>query len=135
MHTFLRIGALRQAIDRPAIDLVRRHRLIGESDYSFGSGWGVDLAYGSGFEALRDTVATGRAYLEDETSPLVWIEAVEGRLAWRRIGSARVGEELRLILLDASQPEGSESLLATDADYVQFVMASAAESYSKQYGT
>lgn len=36
---------------------------------------------------------------------------------------------------NASLPEGSESLLATDADYVQFVMASAAESYSKQYGT
>jgi len=36
---------------------------------------------------------------------------------------------------NASQPEGSESLLATDADYVQFVMASAAESYSKQYNT
>lgn len=36
---------------------------------------------------------------------------------------------------NASQPEGSESLLSTDADYVQFVMASAAESYSKQYGT
>ena len=35
----------------------------------------------------------------------------------------------------ATQPEGLESLLATDADYVQFVMASAAESYSKQYGT
>ena len=36
---------------------------------------------------------------------------------------------------NASQPEGSESLLATDADYVQFVMASAAESYFKQYNT
>lgn len=36
---------------------------------------------------------------------------------------------------NASQPEGSESLLDTDADYVQFVMASAAESYSKQYNT
>jgi hypothetical protein len=34
---------------------------------------------------------------------------------------------------NASQPEGSESLLAADADYVQFVMAGAAESYSKQY--
>jgi len=33
----------------------------------------------------------------------------------------------------ASQPEGSGNLLSTDADYVQFVMASAAESYSKQY--
>lgn len=32
-----------------------------------------------------------------------------------------------------SQPEGSEDVLATDANYVQFVMASAAESYSKQY--
>ena len=36
---------------------------------------------------------------------------------------------------NASQPEGSENLLSTDSDYVQFVMASAAESYSKQYGT
>ena len=36
---------------------------------------------------------------------------------------------------NASQPEGSERLLSTDADYVQFVMASAAESYSKQYNT
>lgn len=36
---------------------------------------------------------------------------------------------------NASQPEGSESLLSTDAEYVQFVMASAAESYSKQYNT
>ena len=36
---------------------------------------------------------------------------------------------------NASQPEGSENLLSTDADYVQFVMASAAESYSKQYNT
>ena len=34
---------------------------------------------------------------------------------------------------NASQLEGSESLLSTDAEYVQFVMASAAESYSKQY--
>ena len=36
---------------------------------------------------------------------------------------------------NASQPENSETLLASDADYVQFVMASAAESYSKQYNT
>ena len=36
---------------------------------------------------------------------------------------------------NASQTEGSENLLATDADYVQFVMASAAESYSKQYNS
>ena len=36
---------------------------------------------------------------------------------------------------NASLPEGSENLLSTDADYVQFVMASAAESYSKQYNT
>ena len=36
---------------------------------------------------------------------------------------------------NSSQPEGSENRLSTDADYVQFVMASAAESYSKQYGT
>ena len=36
---------------------------------------------------------------------------------------------------NASQPEGSESLLSTDADYVQFVMESAADSYSKQYNT
>lgn len=36
---------------------------------------------------------------------------------------------------NATQPEDSESLLATDADYVQFVMASAAESYSKQYNS
>ena len=36
---------------------------------------------------------------------------------------------------NASRPEGSENLLSTDADYVQFVMASAAESYSKQHGT
>jgi hypothetical protein len=36
---------------------------------------------------------------------------------------------------NASQPEDSENLLATDAEYVQFVMASAAESYSKQYST
>lgn len=36
---------------------------------------------------------------------------------------------------NASQPKGSEILLSTDADYVQFVMTSAAESYSKQYNT
>ena len=36
---------------------------------------------------------------------------------------------------NASQPENSGNLLASDADYVQFVMASAAESYSKQYNT
>lgn len=36
---------------------------------------------------------------------------------------------------NASQPEGSENLLSSDAEYVQFVMASAAESYSKQYNT
>jgi hypothetical protein len=36
---------------------------------------------------------------------------------------------------NASQPEDSENLLTTDADYVQFVMASAAESYFKQYNT
>ena len=36
---------------------------------------------------------------------------------------------------NATLPEDSENLLATDADYVQFVMASAAESYSKQYNT
>ncbi|MBU6408099.1 MAG: DEAD/DEAH box helicase [Alphaproteobacteria bacterium] len=104
---FARAAQAPQYVTAEDIDLVRRYRLMAESDYSFGSGWGVDLAYGPGFEALRDTVATGRAYLEDETSPLVWIEAVEGRLAWRRIGSARAGEELRLILFDASQPEGS----------------------------
>jgi hypothetical protein len=32
-------------------------------------------------------------------------------------------------------PEDSTDRLNTDAEYVQFVMASAAESYSKQYNT
>ena len=32
-------------------------------------------------------------------------------------------------------PEDSIDRLNTDAEYVQFVMASAAESYSKQYNT
>ena len=34
---------------------------------------------------------------------------------------------------NASLPEDSADRLATDSEYVQFVMASAAESYSKQY--
>ena len=34
---------------------------------------------------------------------------------------------------NASLAEDSADLLKTDAEYVQFVMASAAESYSKQY--
>ncbi|NDB95998.1 MAG: hypothetical protein EBZ78_07545 [Verrucomicrobia bacterium] len=36
---------------------------------------------------------------------------------------------------NASLPDDSDERLATDAEYVQFVMASAAESYSKQYST
>jgi len=36
---------------------------------------------------------------------------------------------------NASLPEDSNDRLNTDAEYVQFVMASAAESYSKQYNT
>lgn len=36
---------------------------------------------------------------------------------------------------NASLPEDSSDRLETDAEYVQFVMASAAESYSKQYNT
>lgn len=36
---------------------------------------------------------------------------------------------------NASLPEDSADRLKTDAEYVQFVMASAAESYSKQYNT
>ena len=34
---------------------------------------------------------------------------------------------------NASLPDDSADRLDTDAEYVQFVMASAAESYSKQY--
>lgn len=36
---------------------------------------------------------------------------------------------------NATLPQDSELIRETDADYVQFVMASAAESYSKQYNT
>ena len=36
---------------------------------------------------------------------------------------------------NASLPDDSGERLTTDAEYVQFVMASAAESYSKQYNT
>jgi len=36
---------------------------------------------------------------------------------------------------NASLPQDSDLIRETDSDYVQFVMASAAESYSKQYNT
>ena len=36
---------------------------------------------------------------------------------------------------NASLPDDSVDRLNTDEEYVQFVMASAAESYSKQYST